>query len=408
MKPAKPGGGPEGAGVPSQILHLLFGEDVLDALYERLKDRFGTVAEEALLKIKKNYWSGFALGCQGPDIFYHSQFRRPVALEYGTLLHRRGYGVFTATLLKMALPAAPPAEHEMKRRQYEGNSDAKELSPSQKITALGAYALGFMTHALLDRKAHPYIVYKAARRHAFFERILDVTMLRLLRGLDVSFWDQEALLAEACADPPQGLGVLLEKALISSFPERAGKDEKLPLRIANTFSDAAFFYRMTDPRKTTLRGKAGDQSGAERGGRTLNYIYPEKLPLDIDYLNLAKNLWRDPGSPAGIAAARGNADTRSAGGTGGGAGPDEMGASRASFPELYREAVGEAAARLSPFIARYLGEGTFPIAEAARSIGNNSLSIQAENGRPCAPRCFDFLPLEPVLAGQERLRRGAW
>ncbi|MDR1177310.1 MAG: zinc dependent phospholipase C family protein, partial [Spirochaetaceae bacterium] len=240
--------------VPSQILHLLFGEDVLAALYERLKGRFGNVAEEALLKIKRDYRPGFALGCQGPDIFYHNQSSRPVGLEYGTLLHRRGCGVFTASLLKMALPGTPPTEREMRRRRREAALGAKRLSPSQKITALGAYALGFMTHALLDRKTHPYIVYKAARRHAFFERILDVTMLRLLRGLAVSSWDQETLLAEACAKPPEGLGALLEKALVSAFPERAGKDEKLPLRIANTFRDAAAFYSATDPRKTTMRG----------------------------------------------------------------------------------------------------------------------------------------------------------
>ncbi|MDR0390221.1 MAG: hypothetical protein LBH73_09125 [Spirochaetaceae bacterium] len=366
--------------MPSQILHLLFGEDVLAALYERLKDRFGTVAEEALRKIKKDYWPGFALGCQGPDIFYHNQSSRPVALEYGTLLHRRGYGVFTAALLKMALPASPPAEHEMKRCH-----GAEALSPSRKITALGAYALGFMTHAILDRKAHPYIVYKAARHHAFFERILDLTMLRLLRALDVSFWDQDALLAGACERAPPGLAGLLEKALVSTFPERAGKDEKLPQRITNTFHDAAFFYRLTCPQKTTLRkGDPGLKKLWESGGRPLNYIYPEKIPLDIDYLNLGKTLWRDPGSPAG---AHGQLS------------------STASFPELYADAVEEAAQKLSPFIARYLGEGVFPIAEAARSIGNNSLSIQAENGRPCAPRCFDFLPLDRVLAQQERLRR---
>jgi hypothetical protein len=362
---------------------------VLTALYEGLKGRFGSVAEEALLKIKRDYWSGFALGCQGPDIFYHSQSSRPVALEYGTLLHRRGYGVFTASLLKMALPGTPPSEGEMKRGQGGG---AEKLSPSRKISALGAYALGFMTHALLDRRAHPYIVYKAARHHAFFERILDVTMLRLLRGLDVSFWDQEALLAVACADPPQGLGALLEKALIAAFPERAGKDEKLPLRIANAFRDAAFFYRLTDPRKTTLRGGGWNfnlNRLRESGWNTLSYIYPEKLPLDIDYLNFGKALWRDPGCPP----------------AGADSGPNVRASSTASFPDLYLLAVEEAAARLSPFIARYLDEGIFPITEAARTIGNNALSIQAENGRPCAPRCFDFLPLDRVLAQQETLRK---
>jgi hypothetical protein len=362
--------------MPSQILHLLFGEDLLEAVYENLKPRFGALAEEAWMKVKKDYWPAFALGCQGPDIFYHSQSSRPVALEYGTLLHRRGCGIFTAALLKMALPGVPPSEQEMRRYRREFALHAGALPASQKITALGAYALGFMTHAILDRAAHPYIVYKAARHHAFFERILDLLMLRLLRGLDVYGWDQDLFLARICDTPPEGLPELLAKALVAAFPERAGKDEKLTLRMDNAFFDAARFYRLTNPRKTALRNRGGE--GAGETAWALNYIYPEKIPLDIDYLNLAGAPWRDPGSGTTV--------------------------SRVSFPELYRRAVEEAAGQLSPFIARYLGEGIFPITEAARSIGNGSLSIQDKDGKPCAPRCFDFLPLDRVLKGQEKLR----
>ena len=59
--------------MPSQILHILFGEDVITAMYQALVPRFGLTADKALEKICGSCRSAFALGCQGPDIFYHSQ-----------------------------------------------------------------------------------------------------------------------------------------------------------------------------------------------------------------------------------------------------------------------------------------------------------------------------------------------
>jgi hypothetical protein len=90
--------------MPSQILHILFGEDLIAALHQRIAPRFGIVADKALEKIQIAHKTAFALGCQGPDIFYHNRQRRPVGLEYGSLLHRRGAGFLTAELLKISLP----------------------------------------------------------------------------------------------------------------------------------------------------------------------------------------------------------------------------------------------------------------------------------------------------------------
>ena len=126
--------------MPSQVLHTLFGEDIVGEIYRRLGGRFGIVADKALEKINRTYPAVFALGCQGPDIFYHGQRTRPVAVEYGGLLHRRGYGVFTASLLKMGLPDPPPDEEDIRAGRRE-----------KGINALGVYSLGFMTHAILDR-----------------------------------------------------------------------------------------------------------------------------------------------------------------------------------------------------------------------------------------------------------------
>ncbi|MDR2176580.1 MAG: hypothetical protein LBP20_00875 [Treponema sp.] len=373
--------------MPSQILHVLFGDDVITGIYRSIGARFGLAADRALETIRKDYRTAFALGCQGPDIFYHSQRMRPVGLEYGTLLHRRGAGLFTAGLLQLCLPGPPPGKNAI-------------LTGERGINALGVYALGFMTHAVLDREAHPYIIYKSeppasespsrgtdrlsrngSQYHAFFERIIDALMLRKLRGEEAASWDQEAVLARICGEPPPGLKELLVRALVLAFPERAGKDEKLKRRVDNTFADCARFYRLTSPRRTSVGAQGDSVDGGEGEAvdlRTLVYVYPERLPAGIDFLNEKKAPWYYP-------VGTGGEDCR-------------------SFPEIYAGAVNKAAAAIAPVIAAYLETGIFPVREAAQAIGNGGLSIHDSEGRPCAATRSAPLPLDRVLRQQAELR----
>jgi hypothetical protein len=338
--------------MPSQILHSLFGEDVIAGIFRRTGNWFET---ETIHTIYKNV---FALGCQGPDIFYHGRRQRPVGLEYGTLLHRRGIGLFAAKLLEASLP------------------------PTASISALGAYALGFMTHAILDRAAHPYIVYKSfrpssrgtlgpAQAHTFFERIIDALMLKTLRGREISGWDQECVLSSVCTSPPPGLKELLERTLIQTFPERAGKDEKLADRIKNTFDDSARFYRLTAP-ANLVKKNTGVATAITQDH--LLYIYPENLPGHIDFLNMETRPWFYPAGHV-------KEDTR-------------------SFPEVYAHAVQAATDLLGGIIKRYLEDGAFPTLEAATAMGNGGLSLVDSNGAPCPPIRFDSLPLDEVLEQQ--------
>ena len=371
--------------MPSQLLHTLFGEDVINEIYLRLESRFGIVAGKAVEKIREDHWKAFVLGCQGPDIFYHSQGRRPVGLEYGTLLHRRGAGNFTAGLLKMGLPDSPPDEDDIRMHRRE-----------KGINALGAYALGYMTHAILDRETHPFIVYKSDRpppestrrdrSHAFLERIIDVLMYKRLRGAEISSWDQEGILADICDNPPMGLKELLVRALVQAFPERAGKDEKLESRVENTFLDCAVFYHLTSPANVSAYASMNTPMPSFDGVSRLMpiqkgqvaYLYPERLPAHIDFLNLEKNPWY---YPAG-----------------------EIREYRRSFPEIYEGALEAASDSLTGIIKGYLVNGFFPIKEAARAIGNGGLSIVDEKGKPCAPIRSGPLPLQEVLDEQAALR----
>jgi hypothetical protein len=350
--------------VPSQILHALFGEDLLAALGRALQC---ALVEDGCL-------SAFALGCQGPDIFYHSQITRPVGLEYGTLLHRRGYGSCCAALFDLASPAGAA--------ERSGGSD------------LAAYAWGFATHAILDRSCHPYIVYKTAHPggkgrggernlHAFFERIVDALMLEELRGKPVASWDQDSL-ARICGDPPRGLRELLAAALRRAFPERAGRDAQLPRRIDNALRDCALFYRHTDPGKTSFLQPKG-QSAYRRKiieELPLVYLYPEMLLPDIDYLNRERRAWYYP-------LEEGGQDTR-------------------SFPEIYAQALETALETLGPLVEKYLETGFLPGDEAsARRIGDAGLSIQDRDGKPCPPTRSEPLPLERVLEQQRQARLAA-
>jgi hypothetical protein len=344
--------------VPSQILHALFGEDLLAALDRSFRCR---PVEDVCLPV-------FALGCQGPDIFYHSQMTRPVGLEYGTLLHRRGYGTFTAALFDLAMG--------------EGAFRAD----------LAAYVWGFATHAVLDRACHPYIVYKTARLdregrggegniHAFFERILDALMLEELRGRPVASWDQDSLTL-LCEDPPQGLKELLAEALCRAFPERAGNDAKLLRRLDSAFRDCAFFYRHTCPARTSFLRPPEEQPICQQRiveEAPLACLYPEALPRDLDYLNRKRRVWYYPLVDGG---------------------PDAR-----SFQEIYAQALETALETLGPLAAEFSETGRLPGGEAiARRIGDNGLSIQDRNGKPAAASRSEPLPLERVLEQQRQAR----
>jgi hypothetical protein len=326
----------------------MFGEDVISAL------RAALPAEKIL-----GSWRGaFVLGCQGPDIFYHSQRSRPVALEYGSLLHRRGFGVYAANLLKTTLSGA--------------GTDANS-----------AYSLGFMTHAALDRACHPYIIYRGGNYHSFFERILDALMLKKLRGLEPASWDQEIALASVCENPPPGLKEIIAASLGETFPERAGKDRSLARRIDNAFIDCARFYNMSSPSKIAGAFRAGSNEKLPVfTRRALNYVYPENLPAEIDFLNLNRRAWRYPHISAG------------------GKIPQD---DNRSFTEIYSDAVNSAAASFAPCFVT-LSDGTFPFDEIVEKIGNGGLSIQDENGKRCSPNLTDPLPLEEVMKQQAKFR----
>jgi hypothetical protein len=340
--------------MPAQICHLLFAEEaLLGALGGRaagLLERHGNL---------------FRFGAQGPDFFYHNQRTRPTGLKYGVAAHHEGYGRLTADLVR-----------EFRRLEARGIDETARGE-------LAAFTLGWVTHAFLDRVTHPFIVYfsgwvdpgrpetaKYFRCHIFFERILDVLILRERRGQEAAALSLPGLLG--CGPVlPYPLVKTLLKALNAAYPRMSRKslDRR---RIENAYADAMFFYTYTDPSEPRYRRLALERD-SEAPKRRLALFHPQELPQEIDFLNTAQTRWRHPclGEPT-----------------------------TASFPQLYEEALAQAMPALALVEQALAGRRGPEEVEAA--VGNASLNTGLERTQRCRPSYCDPLPLPELLDGLYR------
>lgn len=222
--------------MPSQIIHAIAGHASLASAKE------SDVAHIA----------AFNLGCQGPDIFSHNRRTKPSGIAFARLLHRRDYGIFCANFARI-LRAKP--------------------SPLAE-----SWFLGFVTHQVVDRVLHPYIVYRSfvasstgipgvppARFHVFLERILDAMLFtfRMCRPVSLFSTVDDFVLLEPDI---LFLSHLIARALATTYPKDAGALEDLELRTSNAFRDTLFFYRVTNPAETH------EVSRRRRAARTFQWI----------------------------------------------------------------------------------------------------------------------------------------
>lgn len=132
--------------MPNVWSHILFGD--------RVRKRAGLSAPEDLRP--------FHLGCQGPDfLLYHNfwPWKRDASVSrLGGVIHRKHCGPF---LMNLILAAA----------EHPGMRD---------------YVAGFLTHHVLDRCTHPYIIYKSGDekyKHQKLEVIIDTLLAQRLEGI---------------------------------------------------------------------------------------------------------------------------------------------------------------------------------------------------------------------------------
>ncbi|HUW41347.1 MAG TPA: zinc dependent phospholipase C family protein [Rectinemataceae bacterium] len=346
-----------------QITHILAGEKALEASSREVCD---SVLRE------RGRW--FRLGCQGPDIFYHNQRTKPSALQYGALAHRHGYG----TLLEAAVRALP------RERRLPA-------------TVAGAYLLGLATHAAVDRRTHPFIVFYSGWAdpakpgseryrscHPFLERLLDESLLSQWRGMEPAQFDMESLVCgpEPRQDSDRELVALWAAGLRAAFPRATGQDSLLESRIANALEDARHFMRLTNPKRTAmLPGNEDWFSHLDDGigPRSVSLVYPDRIPEGLELASLGSEGWEHPA----------------------GDGRRES----STYAQVVEEAAVDARAALDSLIP-LLGEEDGEIV-LARIVGDGGLSIGDLEGRPLPPRLSRPLPLAEIMTGEYE-RRSEW
>ncbi len=342
--------------MPSHIAHTLCAEDTL-----RYTDR-----NRNLVSTEHAGW--LAIGAQGPDIFYHNQRRRPTGIQYGTLMHRHGYGSTVANMVRDAVTDGQPPE-----------------SPA------GTFIAAFITHAILDRILHPYINYRAGwvvtgdastkryrSMHPFLERLIDVALLRHLRGQSTNDFDFAGRL--------QGIRSTdewqrLVRAGLTGCYERARLDTRLAERLENAWNDAIGFYEFTnhvDAAYLSEGMKRERRSASQRS--LLSVVHPPNVPDDLDILNLQRREWTHPCSSKRT--------------------------STASVVDMYEEAVRTGSAVVRRVFALWNtmsrdGAAQEQLDEIAVVVGDYNLSDGRPRKRPCRRRHMDPFPL-PEL--QERIR----
>jgi hypothetical protein len=259
--------------MPSFVTHALFAEDS----YEKA---FGSTRP-----FPNKFMPWLILGAQGPDPLFSGIKRQPSGAEWGYRIHRGGFGRVASSLAGKA------------RKMRQGNSI--------EAAAMTAYSLGFATHAVLDRAAHPYVNYFSGWvvpnspeseiyrfTHPFLERIIDMIILADRKGLDIDTYDCNSRI------PPIDeqlhlLPPLLTSALKVSY-NNAVADETLEEKVANALKDDAEFSALISPSHSDGMTKAVEmEQKGELPQRVLGLFYPPEIPPG-DFMNEDGSGWMDP------------------------------------------------------------------------------------------------------------------
>jgi hypothetical protein len=330
--------------MPAHFAHALFAEEALAV-------SLGDAGKEVLAA----HGNLFRFGAQGPDFFYHNQRTMPTGLRYGVVAHRSGYGALVVGMVREALRlhAAPLGE-------------------------LSAFILGFSTHAPLDRRTHPFIGYFSGwvdpqkpetkrfhNCHAFLERMIDVAVLSERFGKAPK--DFHFLPAVRCGRTlPYAVVKTIVKSLHATYPAMRYKSRDRK-RVENAYHDAMFFYALTNhtnPALPRLVFKKDKKEGFHQ--RLLAFVHPQEVPGEIDVLNSKKGPWCHPCDDAAV--------------------------SRASFLDLYEEALTDAQPILTDVFSVLSGRAS--VNGLGGRIGNQSLDTGREH---CVPLHCSPLPLPELL-----------
>lgn len=241
--------------MPNIWTHFLFGRE----LAETLELREATATPE-LLRV-------YQLGCQGPDfLFYHRFLPWQTGIgmpELGSAMHTRRCGPFLLDLLREA--------------------KGKPLQAPKTV-----YTLGFLTHHILDRNAHPYVFYRSGFKkwnHQRFEIFMDTLVAR--RKLGIGTWNtpvwKEIYTGERM---PGQMSAVFDRLARVHYPELAD-------RFGPSDWDGAY--------RDMIRAQKlfHDPSGLKRlvtFGKIEPFLFKRRVP-PLDLLNESRREWLHPSLP---------------------------------------------------------------------------------------------------------------
>ncbi|MCD1257538.1 zinc dependent phospholipase C family protein [Paenibacillus athensensis] len=240
--------------MPNIWTHLIFGEELVGQA-----GLSGMLGDSNLQRV-------FRMGCQGPDFLFYHRF----------LPWQKGKG----------LPALGSAMHAEACGPYVLEL-LQQLQGRPLYNPAVVFALGFITHHILDRNMHPYIFYKSGFKkwnHQRFEIAVDTLVVRARLGLET--WKTPVWkLLDAGPALPLGLAAAMNTAAHKLYPQLAA---------GLTEADWNEAYR------DMLRAQRlfHDPHGVKRAltfGYIAPLVYTRKLP-GLDYLNESRSVWNCPTS----------------------------------------------------------------------------------------------------------------
>lgn len=242
--------------MPNIWTHLIFGQQLMDSL-----------GKKPLLEPGR-HTRIFNLGCQGPDfLFYHNYLpwkKDKHMNRLGSLMHKEHCGPVLVDMISAV------------------KEQGRELNDPAVL-----YVLGFLTHHVLDRNAHPYINYKSGFvkwNHQRLEVIIDTLMVNKHLGLEtwkIPVWKQ----IDIGSRFPDGMVDMFERVIARYFPDLS------PLIKPGEWNEA---YRDMIQAQKLFH----DPYGMKRV-LTFGQIEPlvyKRNNAALDYLNEAGEAWNDPTS----------------------------------------------------------------------------------------------------------------
>lgn len=242
--------------MPTTWAHLIFGQEVLQRLSHQ-----DLIHESHLRNV-------FNLGCQGPDLLFYRNFqpwkRNKDMFQLGNAIHNQFCGLLLMDMIR-------------KVKGYPLNDPVV------------IYVLGFLTHHILDRNMHPYVIYKSGYEpwnHTRFEITLDTLVVQDRLGLETwktPVWKEVYVGEEA----PERIVSLLSESISSYFPDLV------------RHYDSSEWNKAYQDMINAHRVYFHDPSGIKRlltFGKIEPMIYKRNVPPN-DYLNIAHKIWNHPADP---------------------------------------------------------------------------------------------------------------